>query len=112
MADPNLDAGKRQQIQKRMLGPEVLDSERYPEISFVSEKIEPGKKDELLATGSLSIHGRSRRITVRVARTGRSYSGATTIRQSDFGMKPISIAGGMVRVKDELKISFEIVPER
>ncbi len=45
------------------------------------------------------------------------YSGQTICRDSDnllvfvfrdFGIKPISIAGGTVKVKDELKIEFDI----
>jgi hypothetical protein len=34
---------------------------------------------------------------------------SATIRQPDFGIKPISVAGGAVKVKDELAIDFHIV---
>ena len=33
-----------------------------------------------------------------------------SIKQRDYGITPISIAGGTVKVKDELAIEFEIVP--
>jgi polyisoprenoid-binding protein YceI len=37
------------------------------------------------------------------------FKGSTTIRQTDFGITPIKIAGGIVRVKDDVKVEFEIV---
>jgi hypothetical protein len=37
------------------------------------------------------------------------YAGEVTINQRDYGIEPIRIAGGAVKVKDEVKIVFEIV---
>jgi hypothetical protein len=34
--------------------------------------------------------------------------GTCTLKQRDFGITPISIAGGTVKVKNELKIDFDI----
>jgi hypothetical protein len=39
-------------------------------------------------------------------------SGEFTMRQSDYGIKPISVAGGALKVKDELKFSFEMVARK
>jgi hypothetical protein len=44
-----------------------------------------------------------------VKRSGAAYIGRMTLRQSDFGIKPITAAGGTVRVKNELEIDFHIV---
>jgi hypothetical protein len=38
------------------------------------------------------------------------YRGSASFKQSEFGITPIRIAGGTVKVKDELKIEFDIVP--
>jgi hypothetical protein len=35
--------------------------------------------------------------------------GAFTLKQTSFDIKPVSIAGGTIKVKDELKFTFEIV---
>jgi hypothetical protein len=43
-----------------------------------------------------------------VARSDGRYFGDIQIRQRDFGITPIRIAGGTVSVKDELKIEFQI----
>jgi hypothetical protein len=39
---------------------------------------------------------------------GEHYRGSATLRQTDFGIKPLTVAGGTVKVKDEVKIEFEI----
>jgi hypothetical protein len=36
-------------------------------------------------------------------------SGDFTLRQSDYGIKPVSFAAGALRLKDELKFNFEMV---
>ena len=39
----------------------------------------------------------------------RPRPGEATVRQSDYGIRPITVAGGMLKVKDELKLTFDIV---
>ncbi len=36
-------------------------------------------------------------------------AGEFPLRQSDYGIKPVSFAGGALRLKDELKFNFELV---
>jgi polyisoprenoid-binding protein YceI len=60
-------------------------------------------------SGSLTIHGVTRVVTFPVVLSDGRYRGETRLRQTDFGIKPIRIAGGTVSVKDELKIEFDIV---
>jgi hypothetical protein len=33
-----------------------------------------------------------------------------SFKQSEFGISPVRVAGGTVRVKDEVKIEIDIVP--
>ena len=107
--DPNLSASKRAEVQTRMLGPEVLDTQKFPSIAFESTAIEPGGTDRWTVTGRLTIHGQTRPVTFPVSRANGRYRGAVTVKQRDFGIMPISIAGGTVKVKDEIKIEFDIV---
>ena len=107
--DPGLDQSKRAEVRTRMLGAEVLDTSRFPTIKFASTAIEPTGSDQWKVSGSLTIHGVTKAVTFPVTRSGGRYRGETRIRQSDFGIKPIRIAGGTVSVKDELKIEFDIV---
>jgi len=106
--DPELGADKRAEVQTRMVGPMVLDVARFPEITFASTRVEPAGADRWTVTGRLTIHGQTRDIMFPVTRKDGKYRGDVPIRQRDFGIEPIKVAGGTVRVKDELKIQFEI----
>lgn len=108
--DPNLSPDKRQQVQERMLGPEVLDSTQFHEIHFTAKHVTQERPDQFVVDGELSLHGKTRPISLHVARSDLHYRGQTTLKQSDFGITPISIARGTVKVKDELKIEFDVVP--
>ena len=39
---------------------------------------------------------------------GAAHIGSTSLKQTDFGITPISIAGGTVKVKDEVRIEFDV----
>jgi polyisoprenoid-binding protein YceI len=106
--DPQLSPDKRRQVQERMLGPEVLDSTNFPQIKFESANVEKSGQDELLVGGQLSLRGITHPVSVKVRKENGRYVGSCTLKQRDFGIKPISIAGGTVKVKDELKIEFDI----
>jgi polyisoprenoid-binding protein YceI len=110
--DPKLSTDKRADVQTRMLSPEVLDSVKYPNITFTSTAIESAGPDRWTVTGRLSIHGETRSTTFAVARQGGRYRGTLAVSQRDFGIQPISIAGGAVKVKDELKVELDIVAQR
>jgi hypothetical protein len=48
-------------------------------------------------------------VKVEVERQSGIYRGSATVLQKDFGIEPIRIAGGSVKVKNEVRIEFEIV---
>lgn len=106
--DPKLPPDKRQQVQERMLGPEVLDSTHFPEISFESTHVEHGPEGALVVNGRFSLHGVTKPISIVAhVRNGR-YTGTFSLKQRDFNITPVSVAGGTVKVKDELAIEFDI----
>ena len=103
-------------VQAAMLGPECLDTGRFPLIRFTATaaSAKPGAKGalELVVRGKLTLHGVSRDLTVPVhvdvEEGALRASGSTKVRQTDFGIKPISVAG-VVKVKDEVVIEWRIV---
>ena len=107
--DQGLSADKRAEVATRMHGPDVLDSATYPTIHFVSERITPEGPSQWRVAGALTLHGVSRPVGGLVTLKDGHYRGTVAVRQSDFGIRPISIAGGAVKVKDELRIAFDIV---
>jgi polyisoprenoid-binding protein YceI len=107
--DPNLSASKRADVQTRMVGPEVLDVEKFQSITFESTAIQPKGADSWTVAGRLTIHGQTRAVTFVTTRTNGRYRGSVAVKQRDFGINPISIAGGTVKVKDEVKVEFDVV---
>ena len=107
--DPQVSSDKRQQVQERMLGPEVLDSIRFPEITFESTHVEQEHEGRIRVDGLLSLHGVTKPLSVLAQMENGRYTGRFALRQRDFGITPVSIAGGTVKVKDELTIEFDIV---
>jgi polyisoprenoid-binding protein YceI len=106
--DPEASADTRSQIQKTMLGPQVLDTERFPEIHFRSTEVEAKGTDHWVVHGALDLHGQSHPVTIDVTLKDGLYRGSAALKQSGFGMKPVSVAGGTVKVKDEVRVEFEI----
>jgi polyisoprenoid-binding protein YceI len=58
--------------------------------------------------GTLDLHGESHPVTVDVALKDGVYRGTATLKQTGFGIAPVSVAGGTVKVKDEVKVEFAI----
>lgn len=106
--DPEASPDTRAQIQKTMQGPEVLDADRFPEVRFQSAAIEAKGADHWVVHGKLDLHGQTHPVTVDVTLKDGFYRGLTTLKQTEFGITPVSIAGGTVKVKDEVKVEFKI----
>ena len=106
--DPEASDSTRGQIQETMLGTQVLDANHFPEIHFQSTGVEPKGPDHWIVRGTLALHGKERPVAVDVILKGEQYRGSATLKQTEFGITPVAVAGGTVRVKDEVKIEFEI----
>jgi len=98
----------REEIQETMVGPAVLDSRRYSEITFRSKSAEVLGENAWRVKGDLTLHGETRPVEVEVREAGGHYRGTVRLRQTEFGIQPVKVAGGTVRVKDEIGIDFDI----
>ncbi len=106
--DPDLSQKDRAEVQETMLGPKVLDTTRFPEIRFHSTKVEKSGPDHWQVRGDLTLHGQTRPVLVDVRSEAGRYLGTATFKQSAFGITPFRAAGGTVKVKDEVKVDFDI----
>ncbi len=68
----------------------------------------PRRRRTRPAWGTLDLHGASKEIVLEVTGGPEHYHGATKLKQTDFGIKPISMGGGSIKVKDELELEFEV----
>jgi polyisoprenoid-binding protein YceI len=106
-ADPKVDAKTQAEIQKDM-EEKTLETKKFPQITFRSSRIEKLGDGQWKVEGDLSLHGVTKAFRLTVTRTGDSYTAHTVLKQTDFGIKPVSVGGGMVKVKNELEIDFQI----
>jgi polyisoprenoid-binding protein YceI len=114
-----LKESDRREIQ-RVMKIEVLETNRFPEIAYESSEVRLEKQKEDLyrasVVGRLHLHGVTgeQKFFSQVALgvdTARAY-GNFSLRQSDYNIKIASIAGGTLKLQDELKFSFYVVARR
>jgi polyisoprenoid-binding protein YceI len=106
--DPAVDAKTQAEIQRNMQE-KTLESAAYPKIAFRSSHIEKQSDGGWKVNGALTLHGVTKSITTSVKRNDGVYIGQATIKQTDFGIKPVTAAAGTVKVKNELEITFHVV---
>jgi polyisoprenoid-binding protein YceI len=105
----------REEINHRMHA-EVLESDSFPDIVYECSRVSASKTGEgqywVALNGDLTLHGttRSQPVSARVSLKGDTLraTGDFSIRQSDYEIRPVSALGGAVKLKDELKLSFDI----
>jgi polyisoprenoid-binding protein YceI len=102
-------------VTQAMVSEMVLDVARYPVIKFESTSVaakRSGAALDLSIIGRLTIRGKTQVVTtpvsVKIAGDRLTATGKFIIKQTDFGITPISV-GGVVKVKNELNITFTIV---
>ena len=106
--DAKLSPDDRAEVQETMEGPKVLDIKQFPEIRFQSTSVNEKAADKWEVTGNLTLHGQTRPVTVEVTGKAGGYTGEVSVLQRDFGIEPVSLFGGTVKVKNEVKIEFDI----
>ncbi len=106
---------------ERMMREQVLEVARYPDIVFESTSVTASRiaqnRYRVRVIGDLTLHGSTGKnlwIQAEVTKSddGLRAKGEFTMRQTDYGIKPVSVAGGTLKVKNELKFSFDIAAEK
>ncbi len=108
VVDTELSDKDRASVQQTMLGPKVLNAEKFPDIRFGSSKIEQTSPQHFRVTGSLELHGVKKEITFEMTGGPEEYKGNAKLKQTDFGIEPVSAGGGTVKVKDEIDLEMDI----
>jgi polyisoprenoid-binding protein YceI len=112
--------GKDRGEMERAMQQDVLQSSKYPEIVYQStsaslQQLSEGRWQANLV-GNLTLRGvtRGQNITMQVSKLGDMLraGGEFMLPQSSYGIKPVSVAGGTLKLKDELKFTFDIVARK
>jgi polyisoprenoid-binding protein YceI len=111
--DPDESAKDRATVQENMER-DVLRISDFPRIGFESTSLEAGgAANQLKVHGKLTIRDKTVPVVIpltfkRLADGTYQADGKYNFKQSSFGIKPIQLAGGTVKVKDELESEFEL----
>jgi len=105
---------------ERTMNQEVMESAKYPAIIFEGTAISANQIGEgryqVKVNGNLSLHGVTRSLTVpgQLSILGDMFraSGEFALSQASYGIQPVSVAGGTLKLKDELKFKFDIVARK
>jgi polyisoprenoid-binding protein YceI len=113
-------SSKDRREMERMMNEDVLEVAKYPEIVYESSSVSATSMGEtryrIDIDGSLSLHGvtRPQPVSAQANLLGamlRAY-GEFSLLQSSYGIKLVTVAGGALKLKDELKFSFDIVARK
>lgn len=102
---------------ERTMRDSVLETAQYPDLNFTSTRIAvvrlADKRYRATVVGDMTLHGVvqnnvwiSAEVTVNEDKL--QAKGEFPLKQKDFGIKPASVAGGTLKVKNEVKCSFDI----
>ena len=95
-----------------------LEVDKYPTITFKSNKIEPAGQDRYTMTGDLTIKGNTHPVTLNVVKYGEfndpnmmghriAYSAEGQINRKEFGLTFNMMLDGRWIVSDEVEIMIE-----
>jgi polyisoprenoid-binding protein YceI len=110
----------RLEIERTMRG-EVLETGKYAEIVFQSNNIAVNRlaqgRCRVRIIGDLTLHGVTQKnlwisAEATVSADSLRAQGEFSLKQTDFGIKPYSAAGGTIKLKNELKFSFDMAGEK
>ena len=102
---------------ERIMQEKVLESAAYPVITFSSCSVKatpagPGQY-RVEISGKLTLHSVTNDQTIMarviVSPDRLRASGEFSLFQSAYGIEPVTVAGGVLKVKDELKVTFDLV---
>jgi hypothetical protein len=95
---------------RNMLGP-VLDAQHYPDVTLHAERSADGP-----LRMAVTLHGVTRWMelpaSVQVDANQLTASGTAHLKQTDFGITPFSVGGGLLAVADGLDVRYHIVARR
>lgn len=110
--DPKESEEDRAKVQKTM-ETDVLRIADYPKITFESTGVAAESAGKYRVSGNLTIRGKSSRVAIPVTVTHLDdgtfkVTGNFKFKQTSFGIEPIKLIGGTVRVKDEVQTEWEL----
>jgi hypothetical protein len=102
--DEEARAGTRANLLK------ALDGAAHPEV-VVRTLQQLGEGSRRAVEAEISLHGVTRRQWFVAEVDGKRARGEVVVRQSDFGIQPFTVLGGLLAVQDALVVQFQLVQD-
>ena len=97
---------------KNLLSEPLLDAARFPEIRLTSRSV-AGSAPDYAMTVAVEVKGQTHelQVPVRVEQGPKELraTGAFTVTHEELGLTPFTVMGGLLSVKDEIRLRFRIV---
>ncbi|HEY7213265.1 MAG TPA: YceI family protein [Thermoanaerobaculia bacterium] len=102
---------------KHLRSADFFDVEKFPEITFKSKSIKPAGKDTYNVTGTLTMHGVSKEVTLPVTYLGQAnmrgvragFAASTTLDRKDYGITwNHALDNGGAILGDEVKVEINL----
>ena len=104
---------------KHLRTADFFDVEKYPEITFKSDSVKPAGKDKYNVTGTLTMHGVSKKVTLPVTFLGEGkdpwggtragFETETTLDRKDYGIVwNKAIDNGGVLLGDDVRVDINL----
>jgi polyisoprenoid-binding protein YceI len=108
---------------KHLRTADFFDVEKYPEITFKSDSVKPAGKDKYNVTGTLTMHGVSKKVTLPVTFLGEGkdpwggtragFETETTLDRKAYGIVwNKAIDNGGVLLGDDVKVDINLETKR
>jgi polyisoprenoid-binding protein YceI len=115
-ADEGMTEFERREFHS-VLNNQVLESDKFPTIKFVSVSIsdesKSGETRKFTLNGDLTLRDSTKRVSfpvaVTISKDQLRATGEAELKQTDFGIMPYSGKLGLIKIGDVIKIKFEIV---
>ena len=92
---------------KENIDKKVLKTDKFPEITFQSTRVDSTGADKATVHGDVTIMGTARPASMDITLNGNKATGTMTLKQSDWGIKPFSALMGTLKLADVLKVTVE-----
>ena len=107
----HINEADKRKITEIMLSADVLDIDSYPHITVKSKEI-TGTYSNVILKADICLHGISKEVEfeAKVSESDKSLkvTGRFYLKQTDFGIIPVNILCGMIRIRDEIVVKFDL----
>ena len=108
VVDTAVSTSVRHEVEDTMRGPRVLDAAAFPDIHFNAAQVTATAPAQYRVAGTLQMHGVAQPLVFELGGSDAHYHGRVTLHASDFGIPPLTFVGGVVRMKDEIDVEFDL----